>query len=73
MKHVRQEMRFCKPCRKTTLFQGNKAKINWLMHIALMFVMVGFITLPLAILNRVMNARVGGKHGLFCSACGTEV
>ena len=36
------------------------------MHIALIFLGgIGFITLPCALINRALNARVGGKHGLF--------
>lgn len=73
MKYLHQEMRFCDQCKKTTVFQGNKPKINWLMHIALMFVLIGFITLPLAIISRMANARVGGKRGLFCQSCGTQI
>ena len=73
MKRLHQEMRWCDNCKKTALFQGNKRRINWLMHIGLMFLMVGFITLPIALISRMLTARVGGKHGLFCSGCGLQV
>lgn len=44
------------------------------MHIALIFLGgIGFITLPCALINRALNARVGGKHGLFCSQCGISI
>jgi len=74
VKQLHQEMRFCEKCKKTQLFQGNKAKINWVMHIALMFVAgLGFITLAFAILGRTFGGRIGGKRGLYCQGCGTEV
>lgn len=73
MKKLHQELRFCTPCGKQTVHHGNKRSINWLLHICLMFVLIGFITLPFAIIGRALTARVGGKHGLYCATCGNGV
>jgi hypothetical protein len=70
MQKIHQEMLFCQNCKKATMHQGNVKSINWLMHIALCFVGIGFITLPLAILSRILTANIGGKKGLYCSGCG---
>lgn len=73
MQKIHQEMLFCDNCKKTTVHQGNKKQINWLAHIGLCFIGIGFVTLPLAILGRILTARVGGKKGLYCSVCGNQV
>ena len=74
MQRIHQELRFCPSCNKNVIFQGNKNSINWVMHIALIFLGgIGLITLPCALINRALNARVGGKHGLFCSQCGISI
>lgn len=75
MQKLHQETTFCKPCNKVTMHQGNVKRINWLMHIALCFIGIGFITLPLAILARLLgaNINIAGKKGLFCSVCGNQI
>lgn len=73
MQKIHQAMLFCGNCKKPTLHNGNQKQINWLMHIALCFVGIGLITLPLAILSKLMTTNIGGKKGMFCSTCGNEV
>ncbi len=67
-----QKLDFCPNCSKKTLHFYEGKKINWLMHIALMFVGIGFITLAFAIFGRMMTANIGGHVKSTCSQCGFE-
>lgn len=68
-KVVEQSLEFCANCQKKTIHYRQATKINWLMHFVLMFVGIGFITLPLAILGKSMTTPIGGTKST-CSQCG---
>lgn len=68
---MKQYLEWCDNCQKKTLHYREGKKINWMMHIALMFVAgLGFITLAFAIVGRLMSAQANPKKT--CSSCGFE-
>ena len=69
MKTIKQLMKRCAYCNRATLHNGNAYKINWMMHIALMFVGgLGMFTLLAAL---VMKAGAPAEQ-MVCSLCGSS-
>jgi len=66
---VIQKVKYCKHCKQTREFLGNGKKINWIMHIALIFFFgLGLFTLIWVVL-------FGGAYKspiLFCKVCGNS-
>lgn len=71
-KQIEQTLAWCENCNKKTLHYKETRKINWVMHICLLFVGIGFITLPLALFGRAMTADIGGGRKGSCSQCGYD-
>lgn len=70
-KQIVETFKYCPECEKKTLHQYETTKINWLMHIALMFALIGFITLTFALIGRALTGRIAGGKSI-CSKCGLE-
>lgn len=72
-KAIEQSLEWCPNCNKKTIHYKQGKKINWLMHIALMFLGgIGFITLAFAIIGKGLTTPIGGSGKKTCSQCGFE-
>lgn len=71
MKALINEVRYCQSCKKNTMHIGNGTKINWVMHIALIFLFgIGLLTMAFAVLDHILHTK---SMKMSCQVCGNEV